>query len=61
MSLLQENIVYILLIPVVLQIVIPLVLLVIYVILFPFYFLFKSKRSQELKAYEEFTAQESLA
>lgn len=61
MSLLQENIVIILLIPVVLQIALPLALLVLYVAISPFYSLFKNKRSQKLKAHEEFTAQESLA
>jgi hypothetical protein len=61
MSLLQENIVYILLVPVVLQIAIPLAMLIVHAVLFPFCSLFKSKRPSELKVNEKFISRESLA
>jgi hypothetical protein len=47
MSLLQENIVYILLLPVVLQIALPLAMLILYVVISPIYSLFKSKQPLE--------------
>ena len=60
MSLLQENIVYILLIPLVLQIFFPLAMCVVYLIGFPFWSLLKRKGASESQVDEEFTSIESL-
>ncbi len=60
MSLLQENIVYILLLPVVLQIALPLAMLILYVVISPIYSLFKSKQPLERTANEEFISTERM-
>lgn len=61
MSLLQENIVYILLIPVVLQIALPVAMLILYTVISPIYSLLKSKQPSERMVGDEFISTESIA
>jgi hypothetical protein len=61
MSLLQEHIIYILLVPVVLQIVIPLAMLILYTVISPIYSIFKSKQLSERMVDEELFSTESMA
>ena len=61
MSLLQESIVYILLIPFLLQLVLPLAMLIVYFVSFPVRILFPRRQRKSQRDTESFTAVEHPA
>ena len=61
MSLLQENIIYILLLPVVLQIFLPLAMLAVYLVSLPCHVLFRDKQSSEYGGVEELDTAKNMA